>query len=232
MSDASPLSPRCSVPPARALRSSRSSHMRAFSCSVHACRGELSSSRKVRFPTTGERGPAALAVDAVLCPLVESRLRYTEPPSDAVSETYDSEGVLGEPVLEGVGVEATEVAVRGRRALRAGRGGGGSADEEEATEEAADSRPNSECGNGWDAGGTIRSGGRSSWRLDVDVDRRPKWLMGSAVENRGISGEAGDLAVCARRGGRGNDGRASSMASTGIDSARAGRTKGGRASSS
>ena len=50
LSDKSCDSPRCNVPPARALRANRSSHLSAFSFSVSFCRG-LSSSRNV----SGER---------------------------------------------------------------------------------------------------------------------------------------------------------------------------------
>lgn len=53
--------PRWSVPPARALRSSRSSHLSAFSCSVSTRRG-LSISRNVsgeRFCDTAEGGADA-----------------------------------------------------------------------------------------------------------------------------------------------------------------------------
>jgi hypothetical protein len=42
--------PRCRVPPARALLSNKSSHLSSFSCDVHACPRALPSSRKVHCP--------------------------------------------------------------------------------------------------------------------------------------------------------------------------------------
>lgn len=69
--------PRCSVPPARALLSNRSSHLSSFSCDVNACPCALPSSRNVIRSTTlpefdptepGGRSVESLPCESRFCP--------------------------------------------------------------------------------------------------------------------------------------------------------------------
>ena len=140
---------RCSVPPARALRSSRSSHLAAFSTSVSGCRGRAPSSSR---NTTVVSPAAALGGGDTDRRLLMMLLRVVAPkelerrrwrvvpvdvplssPEDRRWRACDSERrpvLISFTTMVGLGcsgsskIAARTGAVVGRCALRSGRGGG------------------------------------------------------------------------------------------------------------
>lgn len=109
LSDIKPVSPRCNVPPARSLRSRRSSHFAAFSFSDRGLR-EISSSRNRRGDRVLEREP----------PSPEREI------SADADRGLDVRGVLGDGIGGDIGVDKVGEFSSGGGfllELRLGRGG-------------------------------------------------------------------------------------------------------------